>query len=71
MAKGFDGLFLDAVDMIEVHRHRAQRAGMRKLVRALAGLTHGQGDLLFARTDSGGCGSSVYGSTSTVGTART
>ena len=49
MAKGFDGLFLDAVDMIEVRRHRAQRAGMRKLVRALAGLTHGQGDLLFAQ----------------------
>ena len=49
MDKGFDGLFLDAVDMIEVRRHRAQRAGMRKLVRALAGLTHGQGDLLFAQ----------------------
>ncbi len=49
MDKGFDGLFLDAVDMIEVRRHRPQRAGMRKLVRALAGLTHGQGDLLFAQ----------------------
>jgi endo-alpha-1,4-polygalactosaminidase (GH114 family) len=42
LRKGFDGLFLDAVDMIEVRRHRAQRAGMRKLVRALAGLTHDQ-----------------------------
>jgi hypothetical protein len=29
--KGFDGLFLDNVDMIEQRRHRAQRAGMRKL----------------------------------------
>jgi uncharacterized protein (TIGR01370 family) len=49
MNKGFDGLFLDAVDMIEPDRHRKQRAGMRKLVRALAQLTHGQGDLLFAQ----------------------
>jgi uncharacterized protein (TIGR01370 family) len=49
VGKGFDGLFLDAVDMIEVRRHRAQRAGMRKLLRELARLTHGQGDLLFAQ----------------------
>jgi endo-alpha-1,4-polygalactosaminidase (GH114 family) len=49
LRKGFDGLFLDAVDMIEVRRHRAQRAGMRKVVRGLARLTHGQGDLLFAQ----------------------
>jgi endo-alpha-1,4-polygalactosaminidase (GH114 family) len=49
LEKGFDGLFLDAVDMIEVRRHRAQRDGMRTLVGELAGLTHGQGDLLFAQ----------------------
>lgn len=49
LAKGFDGLFLDAVDMIEVRRHREQRAGMRKLVGKLSELTHDQGDLLFAQ----------------------
>jgi uncharacterized protein (TIGR01370 family) len=49
LGKGFDGLFLDAVDMIEARRHREQRAGMRKLVGRLAELTHGQGDLLFAQ----------------------
>jgi endo-alpha-1,4-polygalactosaminidase (GH114 family) len=49
LAKGFDGLFLDNVDMIEPRRHRAQRAGMRKLVRSLSGLTHDGGDLLFAQ----------------------
>jgi endo-alpha-1,4-polygalactosaminidase (GH114 family) len=49
LAKGFDGLFLDNVDMIEPRRHRPQRAGMRKLVRSLAHLTHGKGDLLFAQ----------------------
>jgi uncharacterized protein (TIGR01370 family) len=49
LGKGFDGLFLDAVDMIETRNHSAQRAGMRKLVRRLAALTHGQGDLLFAQ----------------------
>jgi len=49
LGKGVDGLFLDAVDMIEVRRHRQQRAGMRKLVRELAELAHGQGDLLFAQ----------------------
>ena len=47
--KGFDGLFLDAVDMIEARRHREQRAGMRELVGRLAELTNGQGDLLFAQ----------------------
>jgi uncharacterized protein (TIGR01370 family) len=49
LAKGFDGLFLDNVDMIEPRRHREQRAGMRKLVARLTRLTHGQGDLLFAQ----------------------
>ena len=32
LAKGFDGLFLDNVDMIETRNHTAQRAGMRQLV---------------------------------------
>jgi uncharacterized protein (TIGR01370 family) len=34
MRRGFDGLFLDNVDMID--QHRAQTAGMRKLVARLA-----------------------------------
>jgi uncharacterized protein (TIGR01370 family) len=49
LAKGFDGLFLDNVDMIETRNHAAQRPGMRKLVLALANLTHSQGRLLFAQ----------------------
>lgn len=38
LAKGFDGLFLDNVDMIETHPR--QRAGMFALVRRLAALVH-------------------------------
>ncbi len=45
--KGFDGLFLDNVDMIEVYRRQA--AGMRKLVHALSRLVHSDGGLLFAQ----------------------
>ena len=45
--KGFDGLFLDNVDMIEVYRRQA--AGMRKLVGALSRLVHADGGLLFAQ----------------------
>ena len=40
-------MFLDNTDMIEGHPR--QTRGMRKLVRKLAGLVHGQGDLLFAQ----------------------
>ncbi|UUY02780.1 endo alpha-1,4 polygalactosaminidase [Svornostia abyssi] len=40
LGKGFDGLFLDNVDMIETHRR--QRAGMFSLVRRLSALTHAQ-----------------------------
>lgn len=47
--KGFDGLFLDNVDMIETRRHRRQRGGMRALVFALARLAHADGRLLFAQ----------------------
>ena len=54
MAKGFDGLFLDNVDMIETHNHIAQRPGMRKLVVALAGVTDAQGKLLFAQNGAWG-----------------
>ena len=46
-AKGFDGLFLDNVDMIEVYRREA--SGMRKLVAALGRLVHADGGLLFAQ----------------------
>jgi len=49
LAKGFDGLFLDNVDMVETRNHRAQRPGMRHLVRRLAALVHGEGGLLFAQ----------------------
>lgn len=56
LAKGFDGLFLDNVDMIETRNHRAQRPGMRKLVLALADLLHGQGRLLFAQNGRWGLG---------------
>ena len=35
LAKGFDGLFLDNTDMVEAKRHRAQRAGMGRLIEML------------------------------------
>jgi hypothetical protein len=47
LAKGFDGLFLDNVDMIS--DHRAQTAGMYTLVRDLSNLVHADGRLLFAQ----------------------
>jgi uncharacterized protein (TIGR01370 family) len=49
LAKGFDGLFLDNVDMIEAHKHVPQRSGMRELVLALSDLTRSQGRYLFAQ----------------------
>jgi cysteinyl-tRNA synthetase, unknown class len=54
LAKGFDGLFLDNVDMIETRNHRAQRKGMRKLVRKLARLVHRRDDLLFTQNGAWG-----------------
>jgi uncharacterized protein (TIGR01370 family) len=54
LAKGFDGLFLDNVDMIETRNHAAQRPGMRKLVLTLADLAHGQGRLLFTQNGHSG-----------------
>ena len=47
LAKGFDGLFLDNVDMIEGHRRQAR--GMRKLVRRISGLVRADRKLLFAQ----------------------
>jgi endo-alpha-1,4-polygalactosaminidase (GH114 family) len=47
LAKGFDGLFLDNVDMVETHARRTH--GMRMLVRALAHRVHARGGLLFAQ----------------------
>jgi endo-alpha-1,4-polygalactosaminidase (GH114 family) len=47
LAKGFDGLFLDNTDMIETHPRQA--AGMRQLVRALAGRLHARHELLLAQ----------------------
>ena len=49
LAKGFDGLFLDNVDMIEPKRFREQRKGMRELVARLGSLVHEDGGLLFAQ----------------------
>jgi uncharacterized protein (TIGR01370 family) len=49
LAKGFDGLFLDNVDMVETRNHRAQRDGMRKLVLELSALVRSDGRLLFTQ----------------------
>ncbi len=54
LAKGFDGLFLDNVDMIETRNHIAQRDGMRKLVLALAELAHFKVKLLFTQNGAWG-----------------
>jgi polysaccharide biosynthesis protein PelA len=53
LAKGFDGLFLDNVDMIESRLHRAQRDGMRKLVLALSDFARSDGRLLWAQNGAG------------------
>jgi uncharacterized protein (TIGR01370 family) len=45
--KGFDGLFLDNVDMIENHSHVHQRKGMATLAADLSDLAHGQHKLIF------------------------
>ncbi len=47
VGKGFDGLFLDNVDMVD--GHPKQRAAMFRLVRKLAALVHRRGGLLFAQ----------------------
>lgn len=47
LAKGFDGLFLDNVDM--VGNHPRQRAGMLALVTALGAAVRARGGLLFAQ----------------------
>jgi uncharacterized protein (TIGR01370 family) len=54
LAKGFDGLFLDNVDMIETRNHVDQRDGMRELVLELATLAHSDGRLLFAQNGAWG-----------------
>lgn len=47
MSKGFDGVFLDNVDMIE--GHPKERRGMHRLVRRLSAVVHARGGLLFAQ----------------------
>ena len=47
LAKGFDGLLLDNVDMTETHP--AQTAGMRALVVAIARLVHARHGYVFAQ----------------------
>jgi cysteinyl-tRNA synthetase, unknown class len=49
LAKGFDGLFLDNVDMIEPRKHKEQREGMRELVARLGELVHSNSGVLFAQ----------------------
>jgi uncharacterized protein (TIGR01370 family) len=53
LRKGFDGLFLDNVDMVDTRNHRNQRRGMRKLVRKLSRLSHDRDALLFAQNGHG------------------
>jgi endo-alpha-1,4-polygalactosaminidase (GH114 family) len=52
LVKGFDGLFLDNVDMVEVKRHKPQREGMGKLVADLDELVGGR--MLFAQNGAPG-----------------
>ena len=52
LPKGFDGLFLDNVDMVEVRRHRPQREGMGKVVADLDELVGGR--MLFAQNGAPG-----------------
>lgn len=47
LAKGFDGLFLDNVDMVE--EHAAQAEGMFELVSRLSARVRGQGGVLMAQ----------------------
>jgi uncharacterized protein (TIGR01370 family) len=47
LSRGFDGLFLDNVDMIELHPR--ERRGMSRLVGALARLVHRRGGVLFSQ----------------------
>ena len=54
LAKGFDGLFLDNVDMIETRNHVPQRPGMRKLVVGLSHLAHRDDRLLFTQNGAWG-----------------
>lgn len=54
LAKGFDGLFLDNVDMIEARRHRAQRPGMAALVHHLGELAHADGRVLHTQNGAWG-----------------
>jgi uncharacterized protein (TIGR01370 family) len=51
--KGFDGLFLDNVDMVETANHAGQRDGMRELVGTLATVVVADGRLLFAQNGAG------------------
>lgn len=55
LAKGFDGLFLDNTDMVE--EFTKERAGMRRLVRALSALARGRGGLLFSQNGERSIGS--------------
>ena len=52
LSAGFDGLFLDNVDMVEVKRHKQQREGMGRLVADLDELVDDR--LLFAQNGAPG-----------------
>jgi len=49
LGKGFEGLFFDNVDMVELSRHRSQRQGMAALLRDLAAYVHGQARIVSAQ----------------------
>ena len=57
LAKGFDGLFLDNVDMVETHSRQA--AGMRLLVRSLSRQVRARNGVLFAQNGDGVIGQFV------------
>ena len=68
LRKGFDGLFLDNVDMIGDHPR--QRRGMHRLVAALGRMVHRRDGYLFAQNGERVIGADAR-ATSTAGTART
>jgi hypothetical protein len=57
LRKGFDGLFLDNTDAIEVHPRQAP--GMRRLVRRLSRRVHRGGGLLFTQNGEDSIGSTL------------
>ena len=60
LAKGFDGLFLDNVDMVEVKRHREQRDGhAASWSPTSASSSHADGGCCSPRTARSGCSTAI------------